>query len=101
MCFVELQVVVFNCCILSEFTYILIIMMEISKVPIRRYKMLNKHNRTHITYIELEPAINLTSTHTCVHAHTYKHIVQTDRDEGQCCLTEIFGEEISVLTLCF
>ena len=52
-------------------------------------------------YTELEPAINLTSTHTCRHAHTYKPIVQTDRDEGQCCLTEIFGEEMYVLTLHF
>ena len=30
-------------------------------------------------------------THTQAHTHT--HAVQTDRGEGQCCLTEIFGEE--------
>ena len=26
-------------------------------------------------------------------AHTHTHIVQTHSGEGQCCLTEIFGEE--------
>ena len=27
------------------------------------------------------------------HTHTHTHTVQNDRGEGQCCLTEIFGEE--------
>ena len=31
--------------------------------------------------------------HTQTHMHTCTHILQMDRGEGQCCLTEIFGEE--------
>ena len=27
------------------------------------------------------------------HTHTHTHTVQTDRGEGQCCLTKIFLEE--------
>ena len=33
---------------------IIIIIMEICKAPILRLKALNKHNITHITYIEME-----------------------------------------------
>ena len=29
----------------------------------------------------------------CARVHTHTHPVQTDRGEGQCCLTEIFLEE--------
>ena len=34
-----------------------------------------------------------THAHTHTHTHTHMHIVQTDMGEGQCCLTEIFGDE--------
>ena len=34
-----------------------------------------------------------THARTHVRTHTHTHMVQIDRGEGQCCLTEIFGEE--------
>ena len=37
----------------------------------------------------------LSHTHTHTHAHTHTRIAQTDRGEGQCCLTEIFGQEVT------
>ena len=43
----------------------MIIIMEMCKVPIPRLKAMNKHNTTHITYIETENVIsNLTKTST-------------------------------------
>ena len=35
-----------------------------------------------------------TRTHHTHTVHTHTHTVQTDRGEGQCCLTELVGEEI-------
>ena len=58
--------------------------------------------KTHLTQnVHINVGSNITVpdayTHTHMHAHTYMHAsthtAPTDMGEGQCCLTEIFGEE--------
>ena len=53
------------------------------------------HTRTHACmHVHTHACTHtLTHTHTHTHTHTTIHTVQTDRGEGQCCLTEISGEE--------
>ena len=72
---------------------VIIIIMEICKAPTRRLKAMNKHNKTHIAYIEMENvtcnfyksnkgssitmckvyAHTQTRTHARTHAHTHTH----------------------------
>ena len=88
--------------------------MEICKTSTLRLKVLNKHIITHIMCIKMENVISKKKRkkkgklkywqgfkrnyakyarmhHTRTHTRT--HTIQTDRGEGQCCLTEIFWEE--------
>ena len=84
--------------------------MEICKAPTLRLKVLNKHNThnvhrdgkcyqqfnkklTHDVDIKTRSIITMWKMHTHTHTHAHTHTVQTDRGEGQCCLTEIFWEE--------
>ena len=92
-----------------EFTLII----EICKVLTLRLKVLNKHNMTHNIdqggkcYEQFNKKLaNTWCRHqqwfkhnyvkdACMHAHTHAHTVQTERDEGQWCLTEISCEEFT------
>ena len=106
------------CCVLCCIIITIIIIMDICKAPTLWLRALNKHGITHIMYTEMEmlPAIKIyffkkltVLTHNVDKGssitmqkmppppppptHTHTHTVQTDRDDGQCCLSEIFWEE--------
>ena len=51
------------------------------------------HTHTHTHTFCLSVSVSHSLSLSLSHTHTYTHIVQTDWGEGQCCLTEIFGEE--------
>ena len=55
------------------------------------------HTRTH-THTCMQAGRH-TDAHACTHTytHTHTHTVQTDRGEGQCCLTEIL---LSICRIC-
>ena len=60
-------------------------------------KMQHIHSLTHThTHIRTHTHTHThTYTDTYTHTHTHTHTAQTDRGEGQCCLTEIFRQEFT------
>ena len=93
--------------------------MKVCKAPTLRLKTLNRHNTENVirsltanaqcanqhrskdNYVQdvQDMRAARANTHTHIHTHTHTHThtkhntVQTDRDEGQRCSTEIFGED--------
>ena len=56
------------------------------------YQQLKKKKLTHNVDVNKGSSITTRKMHTRTHARTHTH-TQTDRGEGQCCLTEIFWEQ--------